>query len=574
MKKFLSLTFVFLIGVTLVAGCATPTPEVQVVKETVKETVIVEGTPQVVEKEITKVVVVTSTPEPATDPRYGGTFIAGVTFGDPDTLNPIDCDSYTCGQVLGTIFSYLVRLGPGGQLQPDLAETWEFSGDGKELTFYIRENANWSDGQPVTAEDVIFTLEELQDPDAPYTRIHDLSIAGEPIQFEAVDAKTVKFIMADSYGPILSLMSDMWIMPKHLVNADDPLAGPFNQQPIGSGPFKFVEWKQGESLTVEANEGYYDSRPYLDKIVFRMIPSKEAAVPALQSGEIDAVEVRSSQLPQLQGDRNLVVIPDPDYDHAVQFRINTKSPILSNHLVRQALNIATDREEYIWGVWGGYAEPSNTMFSKAAFCWEASEPTLPEYDVEAAKALLEEAGWKDEDGDGIREAHGVEGLDDGTPFSFELITYSAARYGPLLPIAQAQWKKVGLDLKIRVLEPAAAGEIIDAYEHDMYAGGWGSFGREPQMYRGMWGKGNTYQYHNPKVNELWDAGAREVDEAKRKAIYDEMENIYAEELPIIPIAFDYTFLATRHRVVLDEAGLYTFGTVWTYYSEKLYVTQE
>ena len=139
MKKVLSLAFVFLIGMTLVAGCATPTPEVvekvvtQVVKETVvqketvKETVIVEGTPQVVEKEVTKVVVVTPTPEPVQDPRYGGTFIAGVTFGDPATLNPINCDSYTCGQVLGTIFNQLVRLGPGGELQPDLAEKWEFS---------------------------------------------------------------------------------------------------------------------------------------------------------------------------------------------------------------------------------------------------------------------------------------------------------------------------------------------------------------------------------------------------------------------------------------------------------------
>jgi len=292
----------------LLAACATPTPEVvervvekevtrevekvvtQVVKETVKETVVVEGTPQIVEKEVTKIVeqVVTATPEPEDTSKYGGTLI--VQTSGLVQFDPIFIADDASFHVVSNVYSLLFRR-QEPDIYPDLATSWEYEDD-TTLIFYLRQGVMWHDdnavfakgqSREVVADDVVYSIKRAVETEGAATAA-DLLASFESI--EALDDYTVKLTLKTPDALLFSGgrgLSWVPIVPREAV---EQLGEDFALNPIGSGPFKFVEYLPDESLTLERNDLYWQ-KPYLDKVVYRVIPDEDAALISFEAGEVD-----------------------------------------------------------------------------------------------------------------------------------------------------------------------------------------------------------------------------------------------------------------------------------------------
>ena len=221
-------------------------------------------------------------------PTTGGTFITAIT-DDPVSLNGIYANDGASVAVLSYIFNPLTLGGEnwGTEITGDLAESWDVSDDGLTWTFHLHPGVLWQDGQELTAEDVVYTFETIQNSESDIAPFRPRFMQGdEPIKFEAADDYTV---VATLNAPNASFFTDISvpIVPKHVLEGQDLREGPFNRMPVGTGPFKVVEWNTGESIVLEANEDYFRGRPCIDRLIFRIIPDEQTQVAALQTGEVD-----------------------------------------------------------------------------------------------------------------------------------------------------------------------------------------------------------------------------------------------------------------------------------------------
>jgi peptide/nickel transport system substrate-binding protein len=578
--KRLSLLIVVIMVLTALAACG-PTPEpVQVekiVKETVVATVIVQGEPQVVEKEVTKVVPVevTATPPPAAS-KQGGTFVMSVG-SDPSSLNGIignDGDSLP----IICLSQNPVTLGGenwGIEITGDLAESWDVSPDGKEWTFHLRKDVVWQDGEPFTADDVLFTFQAIQNPDVQTGGFHDRFMEGDqPIQFEKVDDFTFKATLNEAIAPFATNIT-VPIIPKHILEGQDINTSPFNQMPIGTGPFKVDEWKSGESLTLVANPDFYRGAPYLDRWVFRIIPSADARLLALQTGEIDYATITGKDVPRFLNNPDFQIITQPR-DNSRTVVLNDAKPYFQDKRVRQALMYALDRQAIVDTAEQGYAVVADSIFNQPVFVYQEGKLPPYEFNLDKAKELLTEAGWVDSDGDGVIDK-------DGVPFKVTINYWTSWTFmTDVAPLIQSWWKELGIESDIQTLDPATYVDKIFRTSdiekpYDVLLSGWGLFGPEPDHYAQYFAPQNQgdsfFNYYNPDVKALFDKGRVTVDEAERRTIYEEVERMLWDELPILPLYYPLTVSVFSSRVKLDEAVFDANRLPPFQYPEKLYIEQ-
>ncbi len=398
------------------------------------------------------------TVEPA---QEGGT-VRFLLYEDPNTLNPIAGATSIAYQVINAIFDGLTENAPDGSFVPILAaelptlDNGGVSADLTTVTWKLKEGVVWSDGTPFTSDDVKFTWEAAKDAASGSALASDYALITD---VQTPDPLTVVV----TYGQFNAGYLDQfpWILPRHATG--DVASMPdwaFNREPVGTGPFKLDEWSSGEFIQLVKNENYREGgKPHLDGITFLVVPD-EAVRTAMMMEEGAEIMLWPGQEPEAQiNDSGVAAGRTAPGIWVVEMRFNQSKPfdgdpgvtpphpMLGTVDVRTAITMSINRDRIIHEL---LAE--STLYeidSPLAVGWMGCQVTPWTYDVEGAKAMLDAAGWLDEDGDGVREAHGVAGVDDGTKFSLTINGYTGFATLDLIELAvQEDLKAVGIDAKI------------------------------------------------------------------------------------------------------------------------------
>ena len=504
-------------------------------------------------------------PPPAVDPVItdGGTLVTRFR-AEPDTLNPLTGRDYYGAQVMGMVYDSLVARNLDTlEWEPRLAEKWEPSDDHLNYTFHLRNDVRWHDGVPFTSDDVVYSWQKVMDP-----AVDDPQVKGYYIDLESVaapDPYTVVFKWRKPYFLSFQFSAGFPILPKHVFDTGvDFNSHPAGRSPVGNGMMKFVAWKTSEEIVLERNEDYYGRKPHVKKMVIRFIPDENAALLQASSGVVDDMQVTPEQWVKdlttdvFRENFNRYYFYEPNYRY---IGWNEERPFFADKRVRRALTELCDREGFIKNVMFGLAAIVTGTFYINSEDYSPGTKPWP-YDPEDAKRLLDEAGWKDHDGDGIRDKV----IDDKTvKFSFNFM-YPAGRAlsEKLAVLLQEELRKVGIEVNIQNLEWAIFIEKLNSRDFDAVNLGW-SLGIEQDPYQ-LWHSSqvnrgsNSVSFKNPEVDRIIEEARVEFDPVKRRALYHRFNDILHEEQP-------YTFLYCEatleivekkfHNVVLHKLGLDT-----------------
>jgi peptide/nickel transport system substrate-binding protein len=459
--------------------------------------------------------------------RNPNTFVVS-SIGDARRLNPLIANDSASGTINDQIFNGLVKYDKDIKLIGDLAERWDVSPDGKTITFHLRKGVEWHDGAPFTAEDCLFTYQKLMDPKVatPYSSSY-MDVA----KAKVVDKLTFRVTYKEPFSPALESWA-IGVIPKHLLEGKDLNTDEFNRKPVGTGPYKLKEWIAGQKIVLQANDRYFEGRPNIDQYIYRIIPDSSTMFQELLSGGVDMMGLnplqylRKSETRRIKENYRKFRYPANAFTY---LGYNLASPLFSDKKVRQALAYAIDRQSIIDGVLMGLGQPCTGPFSYVSWAYNPKIRPYP-YDPERAKRMLAEAGWKDMNGDGVRKK-------DGRPFQFTILTNQGnGERIKASEIMQQNFKNVGIDAKIRVMEWQAFLEQIDKHSFDAIILGW-SMSRDPDLYD-IWhsskskkGEYNFVGYKNAEVDRLLVAGRRTFNVEKRKKVYYRIHEILADEQP-------------------------------------------
>lgn len=484
--------------------------------------------------------------------RGGGirTAVVGM-FSDVDGFNEFTSTDANATDIMERmLYMPLLRWGKDLRIEGRLAKSWQQSEDGLVITMQLRDDIRWHDGVPTTADDVVFSFDRFRDPRIGYPDV------GSMRQIESVEALgpyEVRFRFKRAYLDQLAHLRRV-IMPKHLLDAIPSEAmesAPFNRNPVGNGPFRFVRWKQAEEVVFEANPDFADGRPPLDRIVFRVIPNQTAIETAFLAGELDVVErVRLERVAAFRANPECRVYTYSGRGY--QFiGWNLVNPRFADARVRRAMTLGIDRQRIVDALVHGEGHvTAHPIMSGSPF--HASDIPPHPYDPEAARRLLDEAGWRDTDGDGVRDK-------DGLKFEFELVTNLGNQLREdTLVMVQDDLAKIGVKAVPRVREWNVFLDEVQAKDFDAYHMAWvQDFIVSPYdvFHSGaIDGKYNSGSYANPRVDELIDRGllARTFEEAA--PVWHEFQAVLHEDQPYtVLFELDYSVAATPylHGVEVD-----------------------
>jgi peptide/nickel transport system substrate-binding protein len=497
-------------------------------------------------------------------PRVNELIISSI--GDASFLNPILAQDSASSDINSFVFNGLIKYNRNlDGFVGDLAESWKVeNGSEPVITFHLRKGVHWHDGKELTAEDVKFTYDKIMDPKTNTVRRSDFELVKKA---EVIDRYTFQVTYKQPFSPGLATWG-MGIIPKHLLENVDINTAPFNRRPIGTGPFRFVEWVSDEKIVVQDNAKYFEGGPGLNGIVYRIIP--EAALNEMEiltrgvdySGVFPYQYRRMTQVPSLK------VYSQPSLGYTY-IGYNLKNPLFQDRRVRQALTYAINRKEIVQYVLYGLGEVATGPFPNQMWYWNPHVKPIP-FDPQKARELLGEAGWKGKNSDGIL-------VKEGRPFKFTLITNSGNdTRRDVGVLVQRQLREIGIDVTLELYEWSVfLNDFINVRHFDACLLGW-SLSVDPDAYE-IWHssqieKGfNFISYRNPEVDRLWEEGRREYDTEKRKAIYWRIHQLIAEDQPytflFVPLAIsvlqkkfvlrekDATGKETLHEIKMEKAGL-------------------
>nr|MBC7245475.1 peptide ABC transporter substrate-binding protein [Chloroflexota bacterium] len=485
-------------------------------------------------------------------PDYGGTYREGVA-GNPGYISPLFSTYHDVDRdLVALIFNGLTRADENGQIQPDLADTWEISPDNLTYTFHLRQNVRWHDGTPFTADDVVFTINILRSPD--FQGQPQIAELWQMVTVERSDRYTVRFTLSEPFAPFLHYTT-IGLLPAHLLQ-DVPIkqlsSHPFNLHPIGTGPFKIGEVTSKHAL-LEANADYYAGRPYLDKIEFLFYPDYPSVLAAYQRGEIHGIgRVPLEYLPEVLAEDELQLYSAPLSGYGLVF-LNLDRPVFQEKEVRQALLWALDRQRIIDQILDGQAVLAHGPVMPFSWAYEAHAPQYA-YDPVKARNLLEKAGWIDADGDGVREKGDLR-------LEFALLTNDDETRIKIINEITRQWAEIG----VRAVPQAVgvAGVVRDFlmprnYDAILYE--WQQLPTDPDPYP-QWhstqklGMGQNFTgYSNEQADLLMEEARRTTDPVRRAALYRQLQRILAEDVPELPLYHPVYHYAVDKRVQNVRVG--------------------
>ncbi len=531
--------------------------------------------------------------------RTDSSRLVNASLSDPKTFNPILVTDATSADVLRPIFQGLVETDFVTLLpKPVLAERWEWSDDGRACTFHLRRDVRWHDGKPFTAADVAFTFAAIFDPKVPNSARFTLTVKGEPIRVEALDEHTVRFHLPEPFAPFLSAVS-VEILPEHILGkalAEGRFAETWGidtppEQLVGTGPYRLRRYEAAQYLEYVRNEDYWErdaegrKLPYLDQRVTLIVPEQNALALRFLAGQTHYNQPRPEEIADLQ-DRAAelgIRVDEVGVDSGtlfVSFNRNPRhygpdDPRLTWFTDRRfllALAHAIDKQGMIDTIFYGFGEPAVAYISPANRVFHNPNLVDYPYDLERAAQILEEAGYRDRDGDGIRED------ERGNPVEFGLVTNA----GNLLrermcSILQDDWTRLGLKVNYRPQSfPSLVERLSTTFDWDAVLMGFtGSI--DPNNGANLLRSSGNLHLWNPgqktpatpweaEIDRLLDVGASELDLERRRQAYFRIQAILHEELPMLQ--------TVRQKVAAAYSDtLRNFRpTVWGLYEpEKIFI---
>jgi len=472
---------------------------------------------------------------------------------EPDTLNPLTTYSTEAEEVLQLVYDKLLDYGVDLSVEPGLAASNEYSADGLAITYHLQPNAKWSDGQAVTSADVKYTFEAIhKDSLGQYAQwLVDLIGVDTPDPQTAV----VKFTKPQAFNPGLTIP----ILPAHIWSSKDAKAiGAFtNPTPVGSGPYRFVEWKKGESLTLKRSDTFWGPPPIAGQVIYVLYANEDVEAQALKNGDVDILtEVPPTIWDGLNGADNVKAVSLPSFSfHHIGFNLSTAAgskgnPLLKDKTIRQALSNAVDRNQLVQLALAGHGKPGDSIIpiGLTDWHWAPTGDQVMDANPDKAKALLDAAGYIDRNGDGVRESPA------GKPLEFRLIAIQSTsvdvRAAQLFRDAAAA---VGIKLDLTTLDENTLGNTVynkDTPDWDIFVWGWDSGVADPDYMLGVplcsqIGGNNDVFYCDKTYDALYAKQASTVDVAARKAITDQMQQKYYEDAAYIVMWYQDKLQAYR-----------------------------
>ncbi len=471
-----------------------------------------------------------------------GDWLISHLSAEPATLNPITATDAYASNIDEYIYeSLLKRDEKTMELVPVLAEGWEISDDHLQYLFHLKKNIRWQDGQPFTAQDILFSFERIKDPkvDAAHLRNYYQDIE----RLEIIDDYTVRYHYRIPYFKALEFCGGIPIVPAHLFKDSDNFnQHPIGRQPVGTGPYRLLHWETGKEIVLTRNEAYWGEKPHLNRIVFKIITDSTVALQVLKQGGMDFMGlrpiqwVRQTQTKRFDENFQKLKYPLPSYSY---IGWNTRRPMFADRRVRLAMTLLLDREMILKKVLFGLGTVVSGTFYINSPEYDHNLKPHP-YDPKAAVELLKAAGWEDHDGDGVVDREGV-------PFAFEFLISAGSKFGEqIATILQENLKGVGIKTAIRKLEWAVFVQRIEDHNFDACTMGW-SLGWDTDPYQ-LWhssqaDKGSNFVgFQNEEADRLIEAARQEFDPLKRRQMYYRFSEILYEEQP-------YTFLFTTDALV-------------------------
>jgi peptide/nickel transport system substrate-binding protein len=495
--------------------------------------------------------------------KKGGTFVETVV-ADAKTNNSMLSTDVPSNDRISIQFNPLLLPNPDtGLPYPVLAtevpsrENGGISQDGLTYTLKLRKDVKWHDGQPFTSKDVVFTYQTLAKKELGSPRTAEITDRVDSVT--AADDYTVAFKLKKVVAPFLVsnvASTNYSIVPEHILGSvpvDQIKQHPFStgdaKASVGTGPFKFKEWTKDDHATFVKSPNYFLGEPALDQYVFKVVKDQDVVVANLKTGEGDFGAISPGVVEDVSKVASLNVVKYDTYgftfySHQLDA---SKTTLFQQKEVRQALAYALDRDAMVQAIYNGFAVIGQGTMPTLSFAYAPDQLTTKyPYDIKKAEQLLDAAGWV-KGSDGIRAK-------EGKKLQFTLWTGNINKvFGQLITVMQQQWKAIGVDATPKIEEwNAFLSRITETHDFEMFLVGF-SWGIDPDQTT-MWasqsynGGFNMGKYANTQVDQLLAQGLTELDIAKRKALYVQMQNILMDELPNVVLAFPQQLAAVNKRV--------------------------
>ena len=523
----------------------------------------------------------------ASPSHYGGSLVLAVS-SDPKTFNDIvSTDAYS-GAITAMLFEGLTTADPFTlKVIPNLAKSWAVSPDGLQWTFHLREDVKWFDGTPFSADDVVFTFNDLiYNPEIPSPSKDVLTIDGKPLKVEKIDEYTVRFTLPVKFAPFLRSMAQT-VLPRHcLFQAVKQKKFSFTwgidtlpARIIGTGPFMLSEYHPGERLVFKRNPHYWKKSPqggalpYLDKVIFLIIPDNQAQLLKFIDGELDSTSVSGSDYPLLkpmEKQKNFHIY-EAGADYNSNFVTLNQNPGINpnthryfidpvklswftNLAFRRAIAHTIDKKKIIEILNNGFGQPQNTPMSPSSGFFYNPDVTVYDYNLDKARGILKQAGFKYRDSGRMLEDP------QGHPVEFNLYTADAGTAGrvQMAAIIRSDLEKLGMKVNLVPVEfNTLVNKLMSSFDWDMVMIGL-TGGVEPHFGQNVWYSSGGLHLWDPRearpatawekrMDEIYDQGAQELDENKRKILYDEFQRIVADQLPVIYTVLNMDMYAVRNK---------------------------
>ena len=484
-------------------------------------------------------------------PAFGDTRIEA-SIGNVSSLIPNITSDSASHEVGDFMYNGLVKVGKDLNPVPDLAKSWTFSKDCLTLDFTLYDNVKWHDGKPFTAEDVVFTWQTTMDGRVPSPYKSDYQ---DVDKVEARGRNEVRVTYKRPYAKAV-VSWGVPMLPRHLLQSyvqnGNIKDAPQNwTAPVGTGPYKFKEFKSGEKVVVVANPDYFMGKPHMARVVYRIIPSQATIFLELKAKGVDVAGLtalqyaRQTEYPAFEKSYNKFRYPGGGYTY---FGMNLKDPRFADKRVRRAFAHAINKQELLDGVVLGLGREATGPFRPGTWADNPNVKGIP-FDPKKAVALLAEAGWKEKNADGIL-------MKEGQPFTFELLTNQGNdERKKVAEIIQARLREIGVGVEIRILEWAALlKEHIKKRQFQAIILGWGT-GTDPDQYV-VWHSSqmgpdqlNHISYASPDADSLLEAGRSSCVQADRVRYYHRLHQLLAEDQPLV-------FLYWRDALVVASSRIY------------------
>ena len=492
-------------------------------------------------------------------PDYGGSLTEGV-IGSPRFINPLLAISDTDRDLTSLIYSGLLKVNPDGTLAPDLAEKYTISDDGLTYTFTLKKKAEFQDGTPVTADDVVFTIEKAQDPTLKSPR----KANWDGVTVNKLDNLTVQFILKQPYSPFIQ-NATLGILPKHIwktAGADEFPFSQFNVNAVGSGPYKVgsITYTSGglpSEYHLVAFKKYVSGEPYITDLTVKSYQTEKDAITAYNNGNIESLHgISPENLTGLKmGSGQAIVSPLPRI-FGVFFNQNT-APVFVNAEVRQALDMVTNKDEIIKEILNGYGQavdepvPPKKIADKSVSTFDETTQ------IAKAKALLTAKGWK-QNADGIFEK--TDSKKNTTTLAFSISTSDAPELKKTAEVLQNEWQKIGARVDVKIFDISDLNQnIIRPRKYDALLFGE-IIGRDTDLFP-FWHSSqrvdpglNIALYTNLKADKILETLRKTTDQSKQQSLYDSFNKEIDLDTPAVFIYSPYFIYIVPKKVNNIELG--------------------